>query len=42
MFLGMQDFDFAKIQSNLPKFCFNFASISLKSNQIFSNLTNFA
>jgi len=37
MFLGMQDFDFAQIQSNLPKsitfaqlslqFCPNFASI---------------
>jgi len=36
MFLGMQDFDFAQIQSNLPKshhFCLNFASILPKSNQ---------
>jgi len=36
MFLGMQDF--AQIQSNLPKFRFNFA----KFNQIFPNLINFA
>jgi len=25
MFLGMQDFDFAQIYSNLPKFRINFA-----------------
>jgi len=41
MFLGLQDFDFAQILSNLPKyqslvpkFCFKFAQISPKSNQI--------
>jgi len=31
MFMGMQEFDFAQIQSNLPK-----------SDQICPNLTNFA
>jgi len=42
MALGMQDFDFAQIQSNLPKsnhFCPNFAQIS---PQFCPNLTKFA
>jgi len=30
MLLGMQDFDFAQIESNFSKFCLNFAQISLK------------
>jgi len=38
MFLGMQDFEFAK--SN--HFCPNFALILPKSNQISPNLTNFS
>jgi len=53
MFLGMQDFDFAQTQSNLPKFNYLFAQISLqfypnfasilpKSNHICPNLINFA
>jgi len=45
MFLGMQEFDFAQIQSNLPKshsVCPNFAQSLSKSNQIFPNLINFA
>jgi len=48
MFLGMQDFVFAQIQSNLPKsnhFCLSFSSISpnfTKSNQFCQNLINFA
>jgi len=51
MFLEMQDFDFAQILSNLPKFRLNFsqsnqicpyfASILSKSNQIFPDLINF-
>jgi len=47
LFLGMQDFDFAQIQSNLSKsnhFCLNFASILPKFHlmQFHPNLTNFA
>jgi len=44
MFLGIQDFDFAQIQSNLSKsnrFLLNFASIFHKSNQICPQLINF-
>jgi len=44
MFLGIQDFDFAYIQSNLPKtnqFYPNFASILPKYNQICLKLINF-
>jgi len=45
MFLGMQDFDLAQIQSNLPKsnhFFPNFSSILAKFRQFYPNLTKFA
>jgi len=50
MFLGMQDFDFAQIQSNFPKsnhFCPNFASILPKFDRLnfakfLPNLTKFS
>jgi len=41
MYLGMQDFDFAQIQSNLPKsnqFCLNFASILPKFRLSFAQI----
>jgi len=42
MFLGMQDFYFAQITIQFCPNYLNFVQISPKSNQICSNLTNFA
>jgi len=41
MFLGMQDFDFAEIQSLLPKLSFNFVQILSQFSQISPIITKF-